>query len=454
MIGALIGDLAAWSWENDKELFYTQLVSYDIKPSVYGRAFLNAASRNLLSNQENSVEPEGKPYSITYNAEWLMWTVVEIWQDKNQLSDMPHFWNLNFKEAHHVRHIIYSLVYALRNGTTKSEAFHIEPLMHNLMKVFPWRYDVEPSKLTLLSYVFRAWDSFYRGFDFTSSIHNAMKWTGDKHLLGTLTGVFADAMYGCEFNLIKEKYAKGKDVRTQIPILCYTEHHGYHYALAQEMMKISKNERTFFPKNQALTNVERHQWKPVSNPFDHILLTKEQRDRILLSAPTNWECRYGLYLDDGWIYSYRSGVLIGRFQLKEYDGIWRFDNLQLGERNFKELCMAMNNAIYEGCGIPLLGKTASVVSALKYYKGEIEMPEPIKDTVEGKFWHGERMFVTNQIDMDSWTQSAQSCLDKLTGERKEAFSKYAPEQRAITIYIETLYGKFCPYDDFSWIWEY
>lgn len=82
------------------------------------------------------------------------------------------------------------------------------------------------------------------------------------------------------------------------------------------------------------------------------------------------------------------------------------------------------------------------------------MPEPIKDTVEGKFWHGERMFVTNQIDMDSWTQSAQSCLDKLTGERKEAFSKYAPEQRAIIIYIETLYGKFCPYDDFSWIWEY
>lgn len=339
MIGALIGDLAAWSWENDKELFYSQLVSYDTKPSIYGRAILNAASRNLLSNQNNTVEPEGEPYSLTYNAEWLMWIIVGAWEDRKQLRDMPQFKYLETKEAHYSGQILYSLVHALRNGSTKSEVFHNVPQMHDFMK----------------------------------------------------------------------------------------EHHGYHWALAHEMMETSKNKRTFFPKNQALTNVERHKWKSVDNPFFYIILTKEQRNRILLSAPTNLECRYGLYLDDGWIYSYRSGVLIGRFQIKEESNdIWRIDNLQLGERNFKELCMAMNCAIYEGCGITLLGEVALVISALKYYNGELKMPEAIRDTVNGKFWYGEMMFVNQHIEMEYWKQDAQECLEKLTGEKEESFSKYSP----------------------------
>lgn len=36
-----------------------------------------------------------------------------------------------------------------------------------------------------------------------------------------------------------------------------------------------------------------------------------------MCSPTGWDNRYGLYLDDGWMYVYRSGCLIGRFQLKE-----------------------------------------------------------------------------------------------------------------------------------------
>lgn len=36
MLGAIIGDLAAWTWEHDRECFYRQLVSPDAKLSGYG----------------------------------------------------------------------------------------------------------------------------------------------------------------------------------------------------------------------------------------------------------------------------------------------------------------------------------------------------------------------------------------------------------------------------------
>jgi hypothetical protein len=53
------------------------------------------------------------------------------------------------------------------------------------------------------------------------------------------------------------------------------------------------------------------------NIFENISFSEEEHKLILLSAPTDWDCRYGMYLDDGWIYVYRSHVLIGRFQMKK-----------------------------------------------------------------------------------------------------------------------------------------
>ena len=47
MIGAIIGDLAAWTYENDRDLFWKQLISNDAKEmelSVYGHAYFRAAS--------------------------------------------------------------------------------------------------------------------------------------------------------------------------------------------------------------------------------------------------------------------------------------------------------------------------------------------------------------------------------------------------------------------------
>lgn len=52
MIGAIIGDLAAWTYENDRDTFWKQLISNDAKEmelSVYGHAYFRAASRNVMN---------------------------------------------------------------------------------------------------------------------------------------------------------------------------------------------------------------------------------------------------------------------------------------------------------------------------------------------------------------------------------------------------------------------
>ena len=74
-------------------------------------------------------------------------------------------------------------------------------------KFIPGDIEIADENIGLLTYIFRAWDSFYRAFDYTSTIHNAMKWPGDKHLTASIAGAFADAMYGCEMSFIKKKYA-------------------------------------------------------------------------------------------------------------------------------------------------------------------------------------------------------------------------------------------------------
>ena len=51
MLGAIIGDLAAWTWDNDHECFYPQLVSPQARLSEYGRTLLITA--NALLRDKN-----------------------------------------------------------------------------------------------------------------------------------------------------------------------------------------------------------------------------------------------------------------------------------------------------------------------------------------------------------------------------------------------------------------
>ena len=54
MIGAIIGDLAAWTWENDHEKFYPSLISEKALLSEFGLSVLATADAldfNLFMNE-------------------------------------------------------------------------------------------------------------------------------------------------------------------------------------------------------------------------------------------------------------------------------------------------------------------------------------------------------------------------------------------------------------------
>ena len=54
MIGAIIGDLAAWTWENNHEKFYLSLISEKALLSEYGLSVLATADAldfNLFMNE-------------------------------------------------------------------------------------------------------------------------------------------------------------------------------------------------------------------------------------------------------------------------------------------------------------------------------------------------------------------------------------------------------------------
>ena len=78
MIGALIGDLAAWTYEHDKSMFFSQLVADnggDAKLSIYGKALLNAASHNLLVCPWIQAEPALGPIKDNRDeivGQWLL----------------------------------------------------------------------------------------------------------------------------------------------------------------------------------------------------------------------------------------------------------------------------------------------------------------------------------------------------------------------------------------------
>lgn len=148
-------------------------------------------------------------------------------------------------------------------------------------------------------FVFKAWD-------FTSSIHNAARWPDvDRHLLCSLTGALAEAMYGCEYRLLKEKY--GSNWYNSIV---------YPDAINEGILRIKDYQyenRNFFPKNSALTNV--------------------------------WEYRYGIYLDDGWVYVYRSAVLLARFRYVLEDRFYTIKDVQKSDQSQEVPDIAIGEAL-------------------------------------------------------------------------------------------------------------
>ena len=89
----------------------------------------------------------------------------------------------------------------------------------------------------------------------------------------------------------------------------------------------------------------------------------------------------------------------------------------------------------------------------KYYNREEENPFPHED-IRNHFWHGEMMFVTTHQNVGDWKENGKHWLNEANEKIKQLAGKNTPEQFGVITYISALFGKWCPYDNQSWIVEY
>ena len=86
----------------------------------------------------------------------------------------------------------------------------------------------------------------------------------------------------------------------------------------------------------------------------------------------------------------------------------------------------------------------------KYYNREDENPFSHED-IRSHFWHGEMMFITTHQNVGHWKEEGKMCLKKANEQIRELAQRLTPEQFGVVLYITALFGKWCPYDDQSWL---
>jgi len=342
MLGAIAGDLAAWTYENDRECFYSSLTSADAELSPLGEAALATALWNINHRDGNQFDcwGLGDNHYLRHGAR-LIQVATLAWDDDYPMtllkSDHEAFYD--DKEGMYAVNIITELINGLHNGKTKTEV-----LADNFGQIFKdlkssWKWQSVSENEGLLIYLMRAWDCFENAWDFTSAIHNAAHREGvDRHLLCSLTGALAEAMYGCEYRLLKEKYGSN-----------HYNYIKYQKRIEEDARAIHNYQfehRIFFTKNSALTNVETHSWKGYASKFEEKLISSEERSSILRAFYTGGDNRYGFYLDNGWVYTYRSSVLLARFQIREKDGQYQIFNVQQSDEKSGFADEAIMEALY------------------------------------------------------------------------------------------------------------
>lgn len=332
MIGAIIGDWAAWTWGQNKETFFRQLVSSEASSSLMVVELLRTADTLVQERGRNNKAHEclGKrqsPVATVMRAiaiGWLFDTEAETasaFQENGFASD---------KEDWYAGAFMWKLIFALRHGASKKDALMVENVssFKGFVEDISWN-----EQSSILGVLIRAWDAFYSAYDFGSALHRAMELPGDRHLNGILVGALADAMYGCDRYMVKAKYGKGSSLAGLVKV-------------SSRFQALYRAGRTFFAKNCAMTNVERHVWKGVANPYMDKIISRELRRRILKAFQPTFDDRYGFYLDDGYIYVYRSCRVLNRFKLSSMsDGTFRIVELQASEEAGYQLG-AIQEALY------------------------------------------------------------------------------------------------------------
>lgn len=332
MNGAILGDLAAWTWEQDKDLFFRKLVSSEASPSKMMKEMLLMADTLALVRGSDIKVHESLGMRISPEATVLR-AIAIGWLYDTEAETASAYQEYGFtydKEDWYAGAFMWKLIFALRHGASKEEALMVENVssFKGFVEDVSWK-----ERSSILGVLIRAWDAFYSAYDFGSALHRAMELPGDRHLNGILVGALADAMYGSDRYMVKAKYGKGCSLTGLVNV-------------PSRFQALYRAGRTFFAKNCAMTNVERHVWKDVANPYGDKLISRELRRRILKAFQPTFDDRYGFYLDDGYIYVYRSCRVLNRFRLVSVsDGTYRIMDLQASEEAGYQLG-AIQEALY------------------------------------------------------------------------------------------------------------
>lgn len=484
MLGGIYGDLAASTYLRDKEVFYRQLYDEKATLSEYGLTILEQAEmcgkdhvvksclpfeslrqadpyarHDFVKLSDAMIEKSSSPTAMSYLNEdarvVLQFATGAWWMD----DEKSEFFNINLppnfyfeKPSGYARQFITTIITRLLNGETKDQVYEqLGPVFKSIRHNWEWK----TSEGDILHYVLRAWDCFYKAFDFGSAIHNAVRCVGDIRLNATLTGMIADAMYGCGSYYVKKKYAQQDSNETFLTLSGPMKEA---YRLALRVIDEQRRWRNiFFKKNNARTNVERHYFYSTPNLWEDKVISPELRRRILKAFYTSWEARFGFYLDNGWIYVYRSFVLIGRFRLKKiHDGTYRIVDTQQSDEGY-ELDMALNAAL-DTCEKYWVMESDFHFRYYSLYYGspkDKECPYP-SGSNEARFWEGERMFYASQMkNIGKWLYEGKQSLKSLNNPKLNvAARELGPESFAVAYYINALYHKWCPMEDDGWVLEY
>ena len=332
MNGAILGDLAAWTWEQDKDLFFRKLVSSEASPSKMMKEMLLMADTLALVRGSDIKVHESLGMRISPEATMLR-AIAIGWLYDTEAETASAYQEYGFaydKEDWYAGAFIWKLIFALRHGASKKDALMVENVssFKGFVEDISWN-----EQSSILGVLIRAWGAFYSSYDFGSALHRAMELPGDRHLNGILVGALADAMYGSDRYMVKAKYGKGCSLTGLVNV-------------PSRFQALYRAGRTFFAKNCAMTNVERHVWKDVANPYGDKIISRELRRRILKAFQPTFDDRYGFYLDDGYIYVYRSCRVLNRFRLVSVsDGTYRIMDLQASEEAGYQLG-AIQEALY------------------------------------------------------------------------------------------------------------
>lgn len=318
MNGAILGDLAAWTWEQDKDLFFRKLVSSEASPSKMMKEMLLMGDTLALVRGSDIKVHESLGMRISPEATMLR-AIAIGWLYDTEAETASAYQEYGFaydKEDWYAGAFMWNLIFALRHGASKKDALMVENVssFKGFVEDISWK-----EQSSILGILIRAWGAFYSSYDFGSALHRAMELPGDRHLNGILVGALADAMYGSDRYMMKAKYGKGCWLKDLVNV-------------PSRFQALYRTGRTFFAKNCAMTNAERHVWKDVANPYGDKIISRELRRRILKAFVPTFDDRYGFYLDDGYIYVYRSCRVLNRFKLSSMsDGTFRIVELQASE---------------------------------------------------------------------------------------------------------------------------